>query len=729
MFKFASSFERTLSDWNSSPIVDKTNMFLNSTCTVEKCLERTVLLTLNPIISSIPSKYVCKDSEGSKVIEYKNKNYSCKKISRSGSIKQMCKRRKARIACPITCDSCQSKLPSSIPSVLPTISLLPNSQSIPSRVPSMNPSPYPSKSRSPTEGSSKAPSDIFSPLPSVVPSSSPAESPSVSPSISQSPSFEASVLPTVAVTDSKSVANLFIKQEYVKKLSCRKIRKWIKNKDNKGCRYCGDENVKNLCPVTCKRCEQYIWSSAFPTASSVPSFSHSVPPSNQVTISPSPSSVPSSLPSLTYSDIPSMVISNTPSSVPIASPSEVPTSFPSVMPSIIPSYAPTTKPSLSLVPTDIPSVAPSDVPSALPSRIVRSRDFQVQFTFRSNSCSQNLTTFGTQLVGNTFGSLVNDTSDEFTAGDIVLDPTELPSDECNNGSRRRLQRRRSIVIYFKVPVNCGNPPCENDLLPKQRATRPVTPAPTVIPSMKASSVPSFSHSVPPSNQATISPSPSSVPSSLPSLTYSDIPSMVISNTSSSVPIASPSEVPTSFPSEHNQTEQLSVRLLALEGGTESLKQNKGTEFLTNSKRSTSRHSQKEKHPRALQKLRSSKGDVPRFKSSSYPSFIPSSQPDMAPSSIPSISPSLVPSAIPTNNPTSTPSAIPSLSMAPSSVPSSSPTYVVVIELNQKVSKVTEKKFLTNLSNETDVEMDVETEAFFGDVEEVKIQVVKVDLFY
>ena len=510
MFKFASSFERTLSDWNSSPIVDKTNMFLNSTCTVEKCLERTVPPTLNPIISSIPSKYVCKDSEGSKVIEYKNKNYSCKKISRSGSIKQMCKRRKARIACPITCDSCQSKLPSSIPSVLPTISLLPNSQSIPSRVPSMNPSPYPSKSRSPTEGSSKAPSDIFSPLPSVVPSSSPAESPSVSPSISQSPSFEASVLPTVAVTDSKSVANLFIKQEYVKKLSCRKIRKWIKNKDNKGCRYCGDENVKNLCPVTCKRCEQYIWSSAFPTASSVPSFSHSVPPSNQVTISPSPSSVPSSLPSLTYSDIPSMVISNT---------------------------------------------------------------------------------------------------------------------------------------------------------------------------------------------------------------------------SSSVPIASPSEVPTSFPSEHNQTEQLSVRLLALEGGTESLKQNKGTEFLTNSKRSTSRHSQKEKHPRALQKLRSSKGDVPRFKSSSYPSFIPSSQPDMAPSSIPSISPSLVPSAIPTNNPTSTPSAIPSLSMAPSSVPSSSPTYVVVIELNQKVSKVTEKKFLTNLSNETDVEMDVETEAFFGDVEEVKIQVVKVDLFY
>ena len=235
-----------------------------------------------------------------------------------------------------------------------------------------------------------------------------------------------------------------------------------------------------------------------------------------------------------------------------------------------------------------------------------------------------MTASGTQVVGNTLGSLVNDTSDEFTAGDVVIDPTEPPSDECDsNGSRRRLQRRRSTVLYFKVPVNCHNPPCENDLLPKQRASQPI-----------------------------------------------------------SVRLLSliPSAVPTSLPSQPT-----SVKLLALEGGTESIEQNKGTTFSTTSKRRTSRHSQRKKHPRGLQKLRSSKS----------------------------------------NTPTAGQSAIPSLSTAPSSVISSSPTYVVVIYLNHNVSDVTEDDFLNKLSNETNLE----TEAFFEDIVDVEIEVVKVDLYY
>jgi len=157
-----------------------------------------------------------------------------------------------------------------------------------------------------------------------------------------------------------------------------------------------------------------------------------------------------------------------------------------------------------------------------------------------------------------------------------------------------LQRRRSTVLYFKVPVNCHNSPCENDLLPKQRASQPT---------------------------------------------------------------------------------------------------------------------QRKKHPRGLQKLRSSKSYAPGFNPSSYSSFIPSIQPVTAPSSIPSISPSLVQSAIP--------------SMAPSSLISSSPTYVVIIYLNHNVSDVTEDDFLNKLSNETNLE----TEAFFEDIVDVEIEVVKVDLYY
>merc|ERR1712238_83139 len=127
------------------------------------------------------------------------------------------------------------------------------------------------------------------------------------------------------------------------------------------------------------------------------------------------------------------------------------------------------------------------------------------------------------------------------------------------------------------------------------------PSASSLPSVIPSSLPTSSPSAVPTSLPSVlhSSSPSAIPSSLPSVIPSSLPTLL------------PSAVSTSLPSQPT-----SVKLLALEGGTESIEQNKGTTFSTTSKRRTSRHSQRKKHPRGLQKLRSSKS------LSSYSSFIP-----------------------------------------------------------------------------------------------------------